>query len=155
MEEGEKEGKEEEEYVYESTRTVARIILKYEAGICVKRDNNNNNNDDDDGGGGGGGGCEGGGREDTSEFNALVILNAAMPKYAVWLWQLCKMRVCADGGANRLFDEVKRTKEDLMDDNEYSRNSNDLLQLQKKDMLNLYIPHTIVGDMDSIRDDVS
>lgn len=58
----------------------------------------------------------GAGEHFTSEFlypeaalstpTFLVVLNYTLPKALPWLWHRARHRVCADGGANRLFDEL-------------------------------------------------
>ncbi|KAI5008948.1 hypothetical protein ZWY2020_009996 [Hordeum vulgare] len=64
----------------------------------------------------------------------LVVLNQQLPRFMPRLWAQAKMRICADGGANRVFDEMSQMKNDL------DRNR--------------YIPEIIEGDMDSIRPEV-
>jgi thiamine pyrophosphokinase len=63
----------------------------------------------------------------------LVIVNS--PSYSVELtrrfWKICKIKICADGGGNRLYDS-----------------------LTESERLN-YIPTAIVGDLDSLRPEVS
>ncbi|MED6155507.1 cAMP-dependent protein kinase subunit [Stylosanthes scabra] len=69
---------------------------------------------------------------------ALVILNQQLPTYAPLLWDHAKLRVCADGGANRLFDEMTQ-----------------LLHAEQPSLLqSRYKPDVIKGDMDSIRTEV-
>jgi len=64
---------------------------------------------------------------------ALVILNSPIqtPPSPLFreLWEKSKVRVCADGGANRLFDSTQ-------------------------DLGATFIPDLIIGDLDSLRDDV-
>ena len=72
------------------------------------------------------------GREEEEE-SALVVLNSA--SFGPWLlerlWAASSFRVCADGGANRLFDtlgaEARRA----------------------------FVPDYIIGDLDSVRDEVA
>ncbi len=63
----------------------------------------------------------------------LIILNSASysAKLTVAMWNNCKLKVCADGGANRLFDSLAESERDK------------------------YIPNYIVGDLDSVRNDVA
>ncbi|XP_061369423.1 thiamine pyrophosphokinase 2-like [Gastrolobium bilobum] len=37
---------------------------------------------------------------------ALVVLNQCLPRFAPLLWDHAQIRVCADGGANRVYDEM-------------------------------------------------
>uniref|UniRef100_A0ACD5WA12 Uncharacterized protein n=1 Tax=Avena sativa TaxID=4498 RepID=A0ACD5WA12_AVESA len=68
----------------------------------------------------------------------LVVLNQHLPRFMPRLWAQAKLRICADGGANRIFDEMSQMTSDQ--DNESNRNR--------------YIPEIIEGDMDSIRPEV-
>ncbi|KAI4301398.1 hypothetical protein L6164_034681 [Bauhinia variegata] len=69
---------------------------------------------------------------------ALVVLNQSLPRFAPLLWEHAQLRVCADGGANRVYDEMP-------------------LLLSQKDSSHVqsrYKPDVIKGDMDSIRREV-
>ncbi|KAF9622051.1 hypothetical protein IFM89_029335 [Coptis chinensis] len=69
---------------------------------------------------------------------ALVVLNQKLPTFTPLLWKHAKLRLCADGGANRVFDEMP-----------------DLLPNQDPILVrNRYKPDVIKGDMDSIRTEV-
>ncbi|KAK7184507.1 hypothetical protein DPSP01_013934 [Paraphaeosphaeria sporulosa] len=76
-------------------------------------------------------------RKDPSDVTApdLLILNQPISDFAVFaqLWTRSRYRLCADGGANRLYDmfcgELKARRDD-------------------------FIPDSIHGDLDSLRDDV-
>ncbi|XP_028775915.1 thiamine pyrophosphokinase 1-like [Neltuma alba] len=70
--------------------------------------------------------------------NALVILNQRLPRFAPLLWEHAHTRVCADGGANRLYDEMPLLLPH--EDASYVRTR--------------YVPDAIKGDMDSIRSEV-
>ncbi|KAJ0512785.1 putative thiamine diphosphokinase [Helianthus annuus] len=72
--------------------------------------------------------------------HALIILNQRLPKFSPLLWEHAKVRVCADGGANRLFDNMPELFHDEHDDVSVIRER--------------YKPDVIKGDMDSIRPDV-
>ncbi|KAJ0743489.1 putative thiamine diphosphokinase [Helianthus annuus] len=72
--------------------------------------------------------------------HALIILNQCLPKFSPLLWEHAKVRVCADGGANRLFDNMPELFHDEHDDVSVIRQR--------------YKPDVIKGDMDSIRPDV-
>ncbi|CAH9123716.1 unnamed protein product [Cuscuta epithymum] len=69
---------------------------------------------------------------------ALVILNQRLPRFTPLLWKAAQLHICADGGANRVFDELPHffPHEDVSD-------------VRKR-----YKPDVIKGDMDSIRDEV-
>ncbi|KAI3961205.1 hypothetical protein MKX01_035791 [Papaver californicum] len=75
--------------------------------------------------------------EDKKTY-VLILLNQPLPKFTPLLWNHAKLRLCADGGANRVFDEMP-------------------LLLPQQDLLlvrNRYKPDVIKGDMDSIRAEV-
>lgn len=68
----------------------------------------------------------------TTSTHALIILNTDLNKISIRsLWKTATVRVCADGGANRLFDFFE-TEEERAN----------------------HLPQYITGDLDSIRDDV-
>ncbi|KAL1832924.1 hypothetical protein ACET3Z_002575 [Daucus carota] len=69
---------------------------------------------------------------------ALVLLNQHLPRFTPLLWKHAQLRVCADGGANRLYDELPG----LFPDEDASS------------VRNRYKPDVIKGDMDSIRAEV-
>ncbi|CAL4976366.1 unnamed protein product [Urochloa decumbens] len=69
---------------------------------------------------------------------ALVVLNQHLPRSMPRLWSHANLRICADGGANRIFDEMFQMTND--EDEKATRNR--------------YIPEIIEGDMDSIRPEV-
>ncbi|CAL5437208.1 unnamed protein product [Camellia sinensis] len=70
---------------------------------------------------------------------ALVVLNQPLPRFTPLLWELAPQRcICADGGANRLYDELPRL---------FPRD-------KPSDVRNRYKPDVIKGDMDSIRKEV-
>ncbi|KAF5367544.1 hypothetical protein D9758_003668 [Tetrapyrgos nigripes] len=70
----------------------------------------------------------------------LIILNQPFSfQLLELLWNNSRWRYCADGGANRLYD-LLRDKNKIDSDSE--------------ELLNLYKPDLIKGDLDSIRDDV-
>ncbi|CAN8295850.1 unnamed protein product [Cochlearia groenlandica] len=69
---------------------------------------------------------------------ALVVLNQNLPRFTPLLWHHAKLRLCADGGANRIYDELPLFFPD-----------EDPLLIR-----NRYKPDVIKGDMDSIRRDV-
>lgn len=69
---------------------------------------------------------------------ALVILNQPLPKFTPVLWDHAKIVLCADGGANRLFDEMPQLFP--QQDSAFVRSK--------------YKPDVVKGDMDSIRTEV-
>lgn len=69
---------------------------------------------------------------------ALVILNQRIPSFTPLLWEHAKLRLCADGGANRLYDEMPQL----------------FLHQDPAQIRNRYKPDVIKGDMDSIRTEV-
>ncbi|KAG9382679.1 thiamine pyrophosphokinase [Pyrenophora tritici-repentis] len=73
--------------------------------------------------------------ETTSNPPDLLILNQPIAHFDAFsrLWKHSGHRICADGGANRLFDMFK----------------GDLAEQRKH-----YLPNLIHGDLDSLRDDV-
>ncbi|KAL6839921.1 hypothetical protein ACP4OV_029731 [Aristida adscensionis] len=69
---------------------------------------------------------------------ALVVLNQRLPRFAPLLWARARLRLCADGGANRVFDGMP-----------------ELLPGEEPDEVRKrYKPDVIKGDMDSIRPEV-
>ncbi|XP_052180321.1 thiamine pyrophosphokinase 1 isoform X1 [Diospyros lotus] len=69
---------------------------------------------------------------------ALVLLNQRLPRFTPLLWKYAHLRVCADGGANRVYDELPQL----------------LPHEDAVDVRNRYKPDVIKGDMDSIRPEV-
>ncbi|KAA8543110.1 hypothetical protein F0562_021395 [Nyssa sinensis] len=69
---------------------------------------------------------------------ALVVLNQRLPRFTPLLWKHAQLRLCADGGANRIYDEFPQlfSHEDAVD------------------VRNRHKPDVIKGDMDSIRREV-
>ncbi|PSS06223.1 Thiamine pyrophosphokinase [Actinidia chinensis var. chinensis] len=69
---------------------------------------------------------------------ALIVLNQRLPRFTPLLWTKAQLRICADGGANRVFDELPQLfpHEDVLD------------------IRNRYKPDVIKGDMDSVRQEV-
>ncbi|KAG9142795.1 hypothetical protein Leryth_005546 [Lithospermum erythrorhizon] len=69
---------------------------------------------------------------------ALIILNQRLPKFTPLLWSHARVRVCADGGANRLFDDMPL-----------------FFPLEDAHSVRLrFKPDVVKGDLDSIRADV-
>ncbi|GAV87177.1 TPK_catalytic domain-containing protein/TPK_B1_binding domain-containing protein [Cephalotus follicularis] len=69
---------------------------------------------------------------------ALVLLNQRLPRFTPLLWNHAKLRLCADGGANRLYDDMPLL---FPDDDVF-------------DVRTRYTPDVIKGDMDSVRPEV-
>ena len=69
--------------------------------------------------------------------HSMIILNSDTIKLSLLskLWDKCSTKVCADGGANRLFDANKTAA---------IHNA----------FVHQYVPDYITGDLDSIRPDV-
>ncbi|OCL03216.1 thiamin pyrophosphokinase-like protein 1 [Glonium stellatum] len=65
----------------------------------------------------------------------LLILNQPIANYEVFerLWRHTRFRICADGGANRLYD---------------------MFNVDRKHARSNFLPSIIHGDLDSLRDDV-
>ncbi|KAH3714512.1 thiamine pyrophosphokinase [Pelomyxa schiedti] len=70
------------------------------------------------GGGSGGSGC----------YAAAIALNTTLPPFFACVWLSAKLRICADGGANRVVEFFKHRQEDP----------------------SMYYPHCIIGDLDSV-----
>ncbi|KAK6154194.1 hypothetical protein DH2020_013833 [Rehmannia glutinosa] len=68
----------------------------------------------------------------------LVVLNRCLPRFTPLLWKHAQLHICADGGANRLYDELP-----LLFPEE------DAVAIRKR-----YKPNLIKGDLDSIREEV-
>ncbi|KAL6968498.1 cAMP-dependent protein kinase subunit [Sarracenia purpurea var. burkii] len=69
---------------------------------------------------------------------ALLVLNQHLPRFTPLLWKHAQLRICADGGANRVYDELPRLLP-----------HEDVIDVRKR-----YKPDVIMGDMDSIRREV-
>lgn len=75
------------------------------------------------------------GPADDATVLALVILNQPLPRFAPLLWSRAALRVCADGGANRVFDGMPELLPGHDPDEVRERHK----------------PDVIKGDMDSVR----
>ncbi|KAF3340689.1 thiamine pyrophosphokinase 1 isoform X2 [Carex littledalei] len=69
---------------------------------------------------------------------SLIVLNQPLPRFAPLLWNRAQLRVCADGGANRVYDNIP----EMFPDQDPSE-----VRLR-------YTPDVISGDLDSIKDDI-
>ncbi|KAL5561479.1 hypothetical protein UlMin_031226 [Ulmus minor] len=69
---------------------------------------------------------------------ALVLLNQRLPTFAPLLWKHARLRLCADGGANRVYDEIPLF---------FPREDASVVRSRFK-------PDVIKGDMDSVRTEV-
>ena len=82
-----------------------------------------------------------GGNSDNETTSCLIILNRPMnrPPSRIFqhLWDRSNYRICADGGANRLFDATTASSE-----------------LKEKSAPGAYLPDKIKGDLDSLRPNV-
>ncbi|KAL6884690.1 hypothetical protein ACP4OV_010626 [Aristida adscensionis] len=92
---------------------------------------------------------------------SLVVLNQHLPRFMPRLWAHARLRICADGGANRIFDEMFQMTNDP--DQKTTRNRglkfsppdpNGPYNLAISLLLSRYVPEIIAGDMDSIRPEV-
>lgn len=84
--------------------------------------------------------------------DALLILNYHLPSVTPHVWGLVHARrcVCADGGANRLYDELPtllaaRDARDVNDDD---------FDAFASAVRDAHVPRAIVGDLDSVRPEV-
>lgn len=68
----------------------------------------------------------------------LIVLNYVLPQQTAQLWHRATTRICADGGANRLYDQVTAMLPGV--DPHTARSS--------------FLPDLIKGDLDSVRQDV-
>ncbi|KAJ9696485.1 hypothetical protein PVL29_008621 [Vitis rotundifolia] len=69
---------------------------------------------------------------------ALVVLNQRLPRFTPLVWKHAQLRLCADGGANRVYDEMPGL----------------LADEDGNDVRNRYKPDAVKGDMDSVRTEV-
>uniref|UniRef100_A0A452YYJ1 Thiamin pyrophosphokinase catalytic domain-containing protein n=1 Tax=Aegilops tauschii subsp. strangulata TaxID=200361 RepID=A0A452YYJ1_AEGTS len=74
----------------------------------------------------------------SADAYAVVVLNQRLPRFAPLLWDRAQVRVCADGGANRVFDGMPEL----------------LPGHARDDVRSRYKPDVIKGDMDSVRPEV-
>lgn len=74
----------------------------------------------------------------NNDTNVLVVLNYKMPSITISLWEKACFRICADGGANQLYDCLPKLL-----------HCEDPTELRTK-----YKPDVIKGDLDSIRPEV-
>jgi len=65
------------------------------------------------------------------DVESVVVANTPLPEHFLSFWEAAKVRICADGGANRIFDSFAH--------------QNDRIK---------FLPTLIKGDMDSIRPEV-
>eukprot|EP00897_Mesotaenium_endlicherianum_P009784 jgi/Mesen1/8834/ME000053S08243 len=78
--------------------------------------------------------------QDPNQQFILIILNYTLPSFTPVLWQQAKrLRMCADGGANRLFDEMPLL---------FPKESPDSVRRR-------FVPDVIKGDLDSLRPEVA
>lgn len=77
------------------------------------------------------------GKTSPSHPVACVILNWQLPSISPIIWQHASIHICADGGANRLYDEMPQ-----------------FLPGHHYDTRTHHLPQLICGDLDSLRPDV-
>lgn len=68
------------------------------------------------------------------------------------LWGASSYRICADGGANRLYDETVSTTTSIQQEGEERRRKTD--HCNNSNDNNTFLPDLITGDLDSLRLDV-
>ena len=88
--------------------------------------------------------------------DALLILNYHLPAVTSHVWKLVHARrcVCADGGANRLYDELpemlaKASSKATDDDDDDEKDAAFARAVREA-----HVPRAIVGDLDSVRPEV-
>ncbi|XP_049848570.1 thiamin pyrophosphokinase 1-like [Schistocerca gregaria] len=70
-------------------------------------------------------------KSNADAFGPLIIANQVLPPHFEALWQHTYPRICADGGANRVYDRIKESHLNPAD----------------------YVPTHCIGDLDSVRQD--
>ncbi|GAB4821730.1 hypothetical protein N2152v2_008776 [Parachlorella kessleri] len=75
---------------------------------------------------------------DRDSSLGLILLNRPLPLVTLHLWQRAAIRICADGGANRLHDELPSLIRDR----------------PAAELRDQFLPDLIAGDLDSIRPSV-
>ncbi|GIL65866.1 hypothetical protein Vafri_19514 [Volvox africanus] len=92
----------------------------------------------------------------------LIVLNYSLPLGLLHAWSRASVRICADGGCNRLYNELKRITSSLpvggasADGASAKQSETDLGQNTKKlaSVRKAYIPDVVIGDLDSVEPDV-
>ena len=92
--------------------------------------------------------------------SALVILNTPIKSLSHGklsgvlgkLWEASSYRICADGGANRLYDATVSTTTSIQQEGEERRRKTD--HCSNSNDNNTFLPDLITGDLDSLRLDV-
>ena len=84
--------------------------------------------------------------------DALLILNYHLPAMTSHVWKLVHARrcVCADGGANRLYDELP----EMLAKASKATNDDDENDAFARAVREAHVPRAIVGDLDSVRPEV-
>ena len=98
----------------------------------------------------------------NSDASVLIILNWEFnPAALSWLWKCTTHHICADGGANRLFDCVRagerRGKKEQRGGEGVGRRAveeRETTREQGNKKENVMIPDAIAGDLDSLRPEV-
>lgn len=73
------------------------------------------------------------GRNAIKSVQATIAINSTLPSTFPRIWNQSSIRICADGGANRIYDNF---------------------EINIRDHGHLKLPNYIVGDLDSLRKDV-
>ncbi|GAA5946994.1 hypothetical protein JCM3765_002108 [Sporobolomyces pararoseus] len=87
------------------------------------------------------------GSSTTSKETALIILNTPLPPQSLFkrIWKTARVRYCADGGANRLFDRFVKGKGKLEPSEDWT---------EEDDREENWLPDLVLGDLDSLRPEV-
>ena len=90
---------------------------------------------------------------------ALVLANYTLPRRLTHLWARSRLRVAADGGANRLYDQIPSFAPELSPE-EVRRPGGTvgwaawMLTADVSQARARFVPHLIAGDLDSVRPEV-
>jgi hypothetical protein len=89
---------------------------------------------------------------------AVIVLNHELPPCTPRLWRAAALRVAADGGANRLYDELPALLPQLSAQQAraappVSARSR-LTRAHAPQVREQYVPHVVLGDLDSARPEV-
>jgi len=95
---------------------------------------------------------------ESNTMSALVVLNGPIrrPPSPIFqrLWEASSFRVCADGGANRLYDSTFPVDGQALRRKDKVEGEPDSSDGSSSEQLEAWIPDLIRGDLDSLRSDV-